>query len=366
MLIPLFFLFSFINVFAKEDKQFRIEGSTQSVRDGESVMLFSFKGNEIVGVDTAIIQKGAFGFKGNEYIDELSLLVSGNYPGKVIYKELVLEKGNIIVRFDSISRVGNTPLNNILQFYLDSCGYYHNKIRDLIKKRENRSDNSEYNLLIYNEDVKYRDFRCKFKKENIANIIGQWAFIQGFNYLNDPCFDEIYALSDEKFKTLPAVVSALKAKKEYEQRQEVKLKNLQNYFIDFELQTAEGQTKKLSDYVGKSKYLFIDFWASWCGPCIEDMPHLKEVYQTYKKDGLEIIGISLDRTNHDWERGLKRVDVSWNQLLIPEDVRDDFKKAYGIQEIPYGILLNEKGAIIKVNLKSDSLKLYMESGGEAN
>ena len=80
-----------------------------------------------------------------------------------------------------------------------------------------------------------------------------------------------------------------KKKDEEEQRRHMQLEK----FIDIELITLEGERKWLSEYVGHSKFLFIDFWASWCGPYIADIPKIKQVYEKYKDKGLEVLSISM-------------------------------------------------------------------------
>ena len=88
----------------------------------------------------------------------------------------------------------------------------------------------------------------------------------------------------------------------------------QEKFIDIELITPEGERKWLSEYVGHSKFLFIDFWASWCGPCIADIPKIKQVYEKYKDKGLEVLSISMDYSNKSWTIAMDKVDMHGGSL----------------------------------------------------
>ena len=73
-------------------------------------------------------------------------------------------------------------------------------------------------------------------------------------------------------------------------------------FKDARLVTLKGDSVYLSDYVGNHKYVMVDFWASWCGPCMREVPNVKAAYEKYKSRGLEIVGVSLDRDPKAWEK----------------------------------------------------------------
>jgi hypothetical protein len=86
-------------------------------------------------------------------------------------------------------------------------------------------------------------------------------------------------------------------------------------FTDFAMKDPEGNDVKLSDYVGKGKLVLVDFWASWCPPCRAEMPNLKKIYEKYKDQGFEIVGVSLDRTHDDWiKRGIEELGLPWKHM----------------------------------------------------
>lgn len=126
------------------------------------------------------------------------------------------------------------------------------------------------------------------------------------------------------------------------------LEMVQDKFIDFELETPEGERKRISDFVGQSEYLFIDFWASWCGPCVREIPGLKKVYKKYKDKGLEILSVSIDYNRKHWVNALAKYNIPWMQLATLERGADELQNAHGFKGIPYGILLNKDGEIVAV------------------
>ena len=124
-------------------------------------------------------------------------------------------------------------------------------------------------------------------------------------------------------------------------------------FPEFEI-----QDKKISSAFGK-KYTFIDFWFSHCGPCLNDFPKYKEVYTKYKNLGLEIIGISTDRTKDidDWKKVIKEKDLNWLQLLDENGIESH---QFNINAFPTTFLLNSEGIIIKKDISPEELEIFLE------
>lgn len=90
-------------------------------------------------------------------------------------------------------------------------------------------------------------------------------------------------------------------------------------FFNFSLINPQGETKQISDYVYKSNLLFLDFWASWCGPCLAQEPQIIKLYQEYKKNGFEILGISLDVNRENWQMALKKKEaIRWPELCVAD------------------------------------------------
>lgn len=127
---------------------------------------------------------------------------------------------------------------------------------------------------------------------------------------------------------------------------------LQNYYgskigvyaPDFSLIDEEGKIVKLSSL--KGKYVLLDFWASWCAPCIEEFPSLKEIFNEYK-DNLEILGISRDENLENWRNAIFKYEIGfWKQFSLKQNNNSILEQQYFVNAIPVKILINPEGIII--------------------
>ena len=126
-------------------------------------------------------------------------------------------------------------------------------------------------------------------------------------------------------------------------------------YTDLQMKDLNGQTHRLSEYVGKGKWVLIDFWASWCGPCREELPELVKVYQAYHSNGFEVVGISLDDDAQAWQKAVKKMKLSWHHL---SDLKGWDSKAvvtYKVFGIPTNLLVNPQGKIVASNIDIDDL-----------
>ncbi len=126
-------------------------------------------------------------------------------------------------------------------------------------------------------------------------------------------------------------------------------------FTDITLEDMDGAKHSLSEYVGKGKYVLVDFWASWCGPCRAEMPNVKAAYEKFHDKGFDVVGISLDSDKAAWTGAVKKLGLPWHHISDLKGWESDAAALYGINAIPATLLVGPDGKIISNSLRGEAL-----------
>lgn len=122
---------------------------------------------------------------------------------------------------------------------------------------------------------------------------------------------------------------------------------------EISLPDTEGRLVKLSSYHGK--YVLVDFWASWCAPCRRENPNVVEAYNKYKNKNFTILGVSLDSKKESWKKAIVDDNLNWTHVSDLKQWGSEVVPLYGIQGIPFNVLVDPEGKVIAENLRGEGL-----------
>lgn len=322
---------------AAHAQSYTVRGTAPADLNGKTVYMTEYEQNRTL--DSAVVRDGKFTFtRSDKGMRRLDLGRS--------YANIIAEPGTITVDIRNPKLVGGTPLNDSLAVLIDR----------MLKHYEAQDKLWADTTLTRDEKME----RGKARGEQYtAQVIASYKANKDNAFGANALWDVSYDMPPEQYLALyreggPAV------------RDFVPLKNIKKFkeallttapgktFADFEGTDSTGRAVKLSDYAGKGKYVLVDFWASWCGPCRQETPVVAKAYEKYKDKGLETLGLFVWDKAKNLGKAVKDLDITWPQIIDSNDVVRDL---YGVQGIPHIMLIGPDGTILARDLRGDAIEI---------
>lgn len=347
---------------------YRIEANVDELKDNSKVFLV-YKVDDQQLTDSTFTENGRFSFEGTLTYPVLAQLFLNHNPyvesdknnaqldALNFYLEPVAMEMNAKDSLKNIN-ISGSPTNDHYAILRDMQAETNRKFDALSEEAsalppEKLNDTTIYNALlrreldIMNETYEVQlDFANKYPESYMSLICLSYIAPQpGF-------YDRVkttYEKLPEKLRKSPLGQDVLVLLASRDKTQ------IGQIAPDFEQQTPEGNTVKIADFRGK--YLLLDFWASWCGPCRTENPNLVEAYHQYKGEGFEILGVSMDNPGQReaWLKAIGSDGLTWTQVSDLRGWKNKAAMLYGITAIPANFLLDPDGKIIATNLRGQAL-----------
>jgi len=192
-----------------------------------------------------------------------------------------------------------------------------------------------------------------FIKEHPNSVVGGYMIYSAqFDWPQISEYDEMYKALGEKVKKGKFGKLAL------DKITSMKGTTVGYPAINFTQADVNGKNVSLSSY--KGKYVLVDFWASWCGPCRRENPAVVAAYQKYKDKGFDILGVSMDDNKDKWLAAIEKDKLTWTHVSDLKGWQNAAGKIYGVQSIPFNLLLDKEGKIVAKSLRGADLEAKLE------
>lgn len=332
---------------------YQIKGTVEGAADGDTVYILRMEKRHFIPQDTAIIKNEEFTFKGVQD-STVNLLISYAKGDKQFATDFFLENAPIRIQLGEESTVSGTAINETYQTFKTKLAAIQTELQNIYNAmRQDSLQEEEREAMLEAMDAKDKEMLATLKtyiKDNIGNAVGLHLLSQYYYNLEYPEIEELIKDIPASSQSHPFIVQITKV------IDKSKATAIGQKFVDFEMPDLEGKTVKLSDFIAQNKYTLVDFWASWCGPCRQEMPNLVDAYAKYKDKGLGIVGVSLDNNAESWKSMVKQLNITWPQMSDLQGWQSMGADIYAVRSIPHTVLIAQDGTIIDKNLREKALQ----------
>jgi peroxiredoxin len=350
--IAMLFLLLCLQSFGYQTKRFVVNGTVTGLKETQVYLVYMIK--DVEKKDTVALKNGSFVFKGTVNEPCVAMLYNANHR---LQRLFLLDNSEIQIN-------GNIETPAQIKVTGSKRQFEYEKLQEDIQNNRNKaieaSDKSNKARKV-GDTVAQKRLKIQFDSlyKNEQTIIKSFIKENPNSYLSaNQLFFIVVENNLEECKALyepfsPTIKQSFYGKEVADRFATLERVKIGKPAMDFIQKDTLGNPVQLSTY--KGKYVLLEFWASWCGPCRAEGPNILKAYEKYKDKGLIILAVSLDKDMGQWKKAIKDDHMPWIHVSDLKYSKSEVANLYGVHAIPANFLISPEGKIIAKDLRGKSL-----------
>lgn len=336
------------------DEAFTVQGNVLRFKD--SIVFLTYGTFDNTKIDSAKVVNGKFTFKGQVGEPVQAMLFSRDYRLRL---DLFVDKGAVLVEGSTdVLKVSGSPVVNEYEAFnqeiqanrkrvngIFTDAYNAKQSGDTAKAKQLEAEGNKWYMYEY-------EIRKNFIRQHPASPISARELLM---YVNNKTLAECTPM----YQALDAPIKASAQGQELTRRIELLNKIVTGKAaLAFAQPDVDGKTITLDTY--KGKYVLLEFWASWCGPCRAENPNLRKQVEIFGPKGFNVLGISLDKARAPWLQAIEKDGLTWTQVSDLKGWNNEIAVSYGVKAVPANFLIDPSGTIIAQDLRGEALNTKLK------